>query len=251
VSIDHANGHFYLKTKVKNEIKKNEIKKNEKKSEKNRGQLGRPEMWQVEDIYFCWSFSAQSPFSLGMTFHLCIWSLQVTYLSSSGILWSWTRVSWVRPKFWLRFCGYALVRPFMYLDPPTLLRPKPYFDFFGQTLLRPKLYFDLCFSTNKKPRFDKRSKYRSRSREVEVRRSKYTSRSKADEVQKRPKIWKWSMYRKGRTVRFLWEGKLLTSLKETLRTFLQTGSYWRSGQTTKSKLKKILPKILRIEKYVD
>ena len=37
---------------------------------------------------------------------------------------------------------------------PTLLRPKPYFDFFvttllrpfGQTLLRPKLHFDLYFS---------------------------------------------------------------------------------------------------------
>ena len=188
MSIDDANGHFYLKTKVKNEIKKNEIKKNEKKSEKNRGQLGRPEMWQVEDIYFCWSFSAQSPFSLGMTFHLCIWSLQVTYLSSSGILWSWTRVSWVRPKFWLRFCGYALVRPFMYLDPPTLLRPKPYFDFFGQTLLRPKLYFDLCFSTNKKPRFDKRSKYRSRSKEFEVKRTKYRKGRRYDNGRSTEKV---------------------------------------------------------------
>ena len=34
-------------------------------------------------------------------------------------------------------------RPFLYFDPPTLRRPKPYFDFF--------LY-------NKKSRFDKRSK---------------------------------------------------------------------------------------------
>ena len=48
--------------------------------------------------------------------------------------------------------------------PPTLLWPKPHFDFFGKTLLRPKLYF----STNKKSRFDKRSKYRGRSKEVEV-----------------------------------------------------------------------------------
>ena len=67
---------------------------------------------------------------------------------------------------------FSYVRPFLYFDPPTLLRPKPYFDFFvttllrpklyfdlfGQTLLQSKLYFDLCFSTNKKSRFDKRSK---------------------------------------------------------------------------------------------
>ena len=38
------------------------------------------------------------------------------------------------------------------------LRPKPYFDFFGQTLLRPKLYFYQYFSTNKKSIFNKRSK---------------------------------------------------------------------------------------------
>jgi len=29
-----------------------------------------------------------------------------------------------------------IVRPFLYFDPPTLLRPKPYFDVFGQTLFR-------------------------------------------------------------------------------------------------------------------
>jgi len=69
-------------------------------------------------------------------------------------------------------------RPFLYFDHfhifdifctsthrLYLIRPKPYFDFFGQTLLRPKLYFELCFSTTKKSRFDKRSKYRGRSTE--------------------------------------------------------------------------------------
>ena len=65
----------------------------------------------------------------------------------------------------------ASVRPFLNFDPPTLLRPK--------------LYFELYFSTNKKSRFDKRSKYRGRSR--------------AGEVQKRSKIWKWSKYQKGGT----------------------------------------------------
>ena len=49
-----------------------------------------------------------------------------------------------------RDIGYASVRPFLYFDPPTLLRPKRYVDFFGQTLVRPQLYFDLYFSTNKK-----------------------------------------------------------------------------------------------------
>ena len=44
--------------------------------------------------------------------------------------------------------GYASVLYFF------VLRPKPYFDFFGQTLLRPKFYFD-------------------QSREVEEERSKY------------------------------------------------------------------------------
>mgnify|MGYP000124864948 CR=1 FL=1 len=68
---------------------------------------------------------------------------------------------------------FSYLRPVLYFDPPTLLRPKPYFDLFGQTLLTTKtllrpLYFDLCFSTNKKSRFDKRSKYRGRSKRVEV-----------------------------------------------------------------------------------
>ena len=59
---------------------------------------------------------------------------------------------------------FASVRPFLYFAhfhifglfctsthrlyfDLTLLRPKPYFDFFGQTLLRPKLSFDLFTST--------------------------------------------------------------------------------------------------------
>ena len=54
----------------------------------------------------------------------------------------------------LQVVGYASVWPFLYFDPPTLLRPK--------------LYFDLHFSTNKKSRFDKMSKYRGRSKRVEV-----------------------------------------------------------------------------------
>ena len=40
---------------------------------------------------------------------------------------------------------------FLYFDPPTLLRPKPYFDFFGQTLLRPKPYFDFFGQTLLRP----------------------------------------------------------------------------------------------------
>jgi len=37
--------------------------------------------------------------------------------------------------------GYGSVRHFLYFDPPTLLRPKPYSDFFDQTF-RSKFYFD-------------------------------------------------------------------------------------------------------------
>jgi len=47
---------------------------------------------------------------------------------------------------------------FIFCGPPTLLRPKP--------------YYDLNFSTNKKSRFDKMPKYRGRSTRVEVERSK-------------------------------------------------------------------------------
>jgi len=78
-------------------------------------------------------------------------------------------------KEWVRIsstfsvlCPFAYLRLCLYFNPPTLLRPK--------------LYFDLCFSTNKKSIFHKRSKYRGRSRAVEV--------------QNRSKIWKWSKYRK-------------------------------------------------------
>jgi len=59
--------------------------------------------------------------------------------------------------FFNSFFGYASVRPFLYFAhrwPPSLLRPK--------------LYFDMYFSTNKKSRFDRMSKYRGRSRAVEV-----------------------------------------------------------------------------------
>jgi len=70
----------------------------------------------------------------------------------------------------LRFFGYASVRPFLYLDPPTLLRPEPYFDFLGQTLLWPKLY------TSRPIRSPDLTK--ARSTEVEVSESKYASRSK-------------------------------------------------------------------------
>ena len=53
--------------------------------------------------------------------------------------------------------GYALVRPFLYFDPPTFLRPKPSCDFFS-----PQLYFNqnctLTCTCNKKTRFRQISK---------------------------------------------------------------------------------------------
>jgi len=58
-----------------------------------------------------------------------IWNIRAIWFDNSGL------------------AGYASVPPFLYFDPPTLLRPK--------------LYFDLYVSTNKK------------SRKVEVERSKY------------------------------------------------------------------------------
>jgi len=87
--------------------------------------------------------------------HCCFRGQRVRISSTYSILWP-----------------FSYIRPFLYFDPPTLLRPKPYFDFFGQTLVRPKLYFDLYFSTNKMSRFDKRSKYRGPSKRVELKSSK-------------------------------------------------------------------------------
>ena len=124
----------------------------------------------------------------------------------------------LRHKYGTIVFGYVSARPFLYFDPPTLLRPKLYFEvnltstflaklyfdqnFTSTSLLRPKLYFDLYFSTNKKSRFVKRSKYRGRSKRVEVKRSNCRGRSRAVEVQKRSKVWKWSKYRKGRTTAY-------------------------------------------------
>ena len=54
----------------------------------------------------------------------------------------------IRRRFFRRYgTGYALVRPFLYFDPSTLLRPKPYFDFFRQKLLRPIYFHQNCNST--------------------------------------------------------------------------------------------------------
>ena len=48
-------------------------------------------------------------------------------------------------------CGTSLTQTIIIIGlikyPPTLLRPKLYFDFFGQSLLRPTHYFDLFIST--------------------------------------------------------------------------------------------------------
>jgi len=73
-----------------------------------------------------------------------------------------------------------------------LLRPKPYFDFFGQTLLRP-LYFDWnCTSTCTSRPIRSSHLTKGWSTEIEVKRSKYGSRSREVEVER-------SKYRKGRT----------------------------------------------------
>ena len=136
------------------------------------------------------------------------------------------------------FCSSTIFRSSTFSG----LRPKPYFDFFGQTLLRqktllrPKLYFDLYFSTNKKSRFDKMSKYRGRSKRIEVKISKYRGRSREVEVQKRSNIWKWLKYRKSRTdvyVEFLIFFKLFFSFGGFLRVNM--------GQKYRSNLKRCVP----------
>jgi len=122
---------------------------------------------------------------------------------------------------------FSVFRLFLYSDPPTLLRPKLYFDlnltstflsqlyfdFFGTTWLRPfspnfistsllwpKLYFDLFISTKTVLRPVLVDQYETPIwQKVEVERSKLIGQSRAVELQKKSKIWKWSKYRKGRT----------------------------------------------------
>ena len=106
------------------------------------------------------------------------------YQIGCSVSFHWPKLT---PFFRVRISStFFISSAFTVLRPPTLVRPKLYFDLnftstflaklyfdlFGQTLLRPKLYYNLYVSTNKKSRFDKRSKYRGRSKRVEVKRWK-------------------------------------------------------------------------------
>ena len=100
---------------------------------------------------------------------------------------------------------FSYLRPFGYFDPPTLLRPKPYFDFLA------KLYINQnCTSTCTSRPIASPDLTKGRCKRVKVKSSKYESRRREVELQKRSKIWKWpEKVELMRTLIFTWYFRMI------------------------------------------